>query len=82
MIQGRFKKKDNAEEILESLSNTLYVEGLSVNSVVTIYNISGIKIYQTTLSSQSTHNVQLSKGIYIAQINNKQHIKTIKFVIK
>lgn len=63
-------------------NNTLYIEGLKENSEVTIYNISGIKIYQTTLSSQSTHNVQLSKGIYIAQINNKQHIKTIKFIIK
>ena len=74
--------ESNFTPTLYTINNTLYVEGLSANSVVTIYNISGIKIYQTTLSSQSTHNVQLSKGIYIAQINNKQHIKTIKFVIK
>lgn len=74
--------ESNFTPTLYTINNTLYVEGLSARSVVTIYNISGIKIYQTTLSSQSTHNVQLSKGIYIAQINNNQHIKTIKFIIK
>ena len=74
--------ENNFTQSLYTINNTLYIEGLNENSKVTIYNISGIKIYQTTLNSQSTLNIQLPKGIYIAQINNNQHIKTIKFIIK
>ena len=74
--------ENNFTQSLYTINNTLYIEGLNENSEVTIYNISGIKIYQTTLNSQSTLNIQLPKGIYIAQINNNQHIKTIKFIIK
>lgn len=63
-------------------NNTLYIEGLKENSEVTIYNISGIKIYQTTLNSQSTLNIQLPNGIYITQIIDNQNIETFKIIIK
>ena len=74
--------ENNFQSLLYTINNTLYIEGLNEISEVTIYNISGIKIYQTTLNSQLTLNIQLPKGIYITQINNNQHIKTIKFIIK
>ena len=84
---------NNSDLLFYTTDNTLYIEGLSANSTITIYNISGIKIYQTTLnffakgsktfgSQFSTFNVQLSKGVYIAQITNNKDIETFKFVIR
>ncbi len=66
-----------------TINNTLYIEGLTQNSTITIYNISGIRIYQTNHKSQlATLNLELSNGIYIAQIINNLNIETIKFIIR
>ncbi len=84
---------NNSDLLFYTSDNTLYIEGLSANSTVTIYNISGIKIHQTALnffakgsktfgSQLSTFNFQLSKGVYIAQITNNKDIETFKFVIR
>ena len=77
-----------------TINNNICIEGLNSNSTITIYNLSGIKIYQTNLNSPlfiakdsktlgpTILNFQLSKGIYIAQIINNQNIETIKFIIQ
>ena len=66
-----------------TIGNTIYIEGLNANSVVTLYNTSGIKVYQTAITPQHlTINTQLSKGIYIAQITNNQNVETFKFIVK
>ena len=84
---------NNYDLLFYTSDNTLYIEGLSANSTITIYNLSGIKIYQTALnfftkgsktfgSQLSTFNFQLSNGVYIAQITNNKDIETFKFVIR
>jgi hypothetical protein len=69
-----------------AIDNNLYIEGLAGSSVVAIYDLAGIKIYQTIVNCDAdgvdTIATNISNGIYIAQIINKSNIKTIKFIIR
>ena len=69
-----------------TMNNNLYIEGLEENSVVAIYDLAGIKIYQTIVNcgggGANRVATSIPSGIYIAQIINKSNIKTIKFIIR
>ena len=62
-------------------NNTLYIEGLSTDSEVNIYNIQGIKIYNNTKCLNMTIPF-LKQGIYVSQVKNNNQITTFKFVIR
>jgi hypothetical protein len=69
-----------------AIDNNLYIEGLAGSSVVAIYDLAGIKIYETTINcgggGANRVATSIPSGIYIAQIINKSNIKTIKFIIR
>lgn len=62
-------------------NNTLFLEGLTSDCEVNIYNIQGAKIYNCSQSSKMIIPIS-QKGIYISQIKNNNQITTFKFIIK
>lgn len=93
--QGGIYKWDNtvAVPIAEELNNeiVLYpnpsngiinIKGLT-NGVVTIYNLIGKVVYNNTISNNESIDLNsLSKGIYIAKIQEGNNISNIKFIIE
>ncbi len=63
-----------------TMNNVLCVDGLDVDSVVRVYDVYGMKVYQE--SGKSAMRVELADGVYILQIENGDSIETLKFIIR
>lgn len=63
-------------------STTLYVGGLQADGVLEIYNLSGQKLFQQTVSSNSPVQIGLPTGMYVAKIASAGAVSVKKLMVK
>lgn len=63
-------------------SSTIYVGGLDVDGVLEIYNMSGQKLLQQAVLSNSPVNLELPTGMYVAKIASAGKVSIKKLLVK
>ncbi len=63
-------------------SSTLFVAGLQADGVLEIYNLSGQKLFQQTVSSNSPVQIGLPTGMYVAKIASAGTVSVKKLMVK
>lgn len=62
--------------------NHITVSGLEQDSKITIYSIAGAVLFESGFSGETTFNLDLSSGIYLAKIASGQQETTKKIIIR
>ena len=63
-------------------TSTLYVGGLQVDGLLEIYNMSGQKLFQQTVTSNNPIDLGLPTGMYVAKIASAGQVSVKKLLVK
>ena len=63
-------------------TSTLYVGGLQVDGLLEIYNMSGQKLFQQTVTSNNPIDLVLPTGMYVAKIASAGQVSVKKLLVK
>jgi hypothetical protein len=64
------------------ISDYVVFSGITDSTLVEIYTVSGSKIYQTTITTDSKIKLNLASGIYLAKLSSETNTTLKKIIVK